>query len=52
MLGAFALVAAGATSLVSKTDLPTAALVLIGIVVCLVGWRLLVVARHREHSSD
>jgi hypothetical protein len=28
------------------------ALTLIGVVVCLAGWRMLVVARRREHSSD
>lgn len=52
MLGAFALVAAGAASVVDTVGLPMDALALIGIVACLAGWRVLVVARHREHSSD
>jgi hypothetical protein len=52
MLGAFALVAAGAVSQVGATHLPMDVLALIGIVACLAGWRVLVVARHREHSSD
>jgi hypothetical protein len=51
MLGAFALVAAGAASVVGTADLPMGVLVLIGIVTCLAGWRVLVVARHREHSD-
>ena len=52
MLGAFALVAAGAASAVVSADLPMDALMLIGIVVCLAGWRMLVIARCREHSFD
>jgi hypothetical protein len=52
MLGAFALVAAGAASQVARAALASAALMLIGVVVCLAGWRMLVVARHREHSFD
>lgn len=52
MLGAFALVAGGAASVVSDADLPMDALVLIGIGACLAGWRMLVVARRREHSTD
>jgi hypothetical protein len=28
------------------------ALVAAGVVLCLAGWRMVVVARHREHSSD
>jgi hypothetical protein len=51
MLGAFALVAAGAASIVS-VGLAMDALLLIGVVACLAGWWVLVVARHREHSSD
>lgn len=50
MLGAFALVAAGAVSVVAA-GLAMDALALIGIVACLAGWRVLVVARHREHSD-
>ena len=50
MLGAFALVAAGAVSQVGA-GLLMDVLALIGIVTCLAGWRVLVVARHREHSS-
>lgn len=52
MLGAFALVAAGAAAQVAHADLPTDALAAIGVVICLVGWRLLVVARRRERSPD
>jgi hypothetical protein len=52
MLGAFALVAAGAVSQVARAALAAAALMLIGVVVCLAGWRMLVVARRRMHSSD
>ena len=51
MLGAFALVAAGAVSVV-RAGLAMDALALIGTVTCLAGWRVLVVAGHREHSSD
>ena len=52
MLGAFALVAAGAESAVVSADLPMDTLMLIGIVMCLAGWRMLVIARRREHSFD
>jgi hypothetical protein len=52
MLGAFALVAAGAASVVGRSNLPLDLLMLIGIVMCLAGWRLLVIARRREHSTD
>ena len=53
MLGAFALVAAGAASAVVSADLPMDTLMLIGIVMCLAGWGMLVIARRRrEHSSD
>jgi hypothetical protein len=52
MLGAFALVASGAASVVNSADLPMDMLMLIGFVMCLAGWRMLVVARRREHSSD
>ncbi len=48
-LGAFALVASGAASVVGTADLPMDTLMLIGIVMCLAGWRMLVVARRREH---
>jgi hypothetical protein len=48
-LGAFALVAAGAAGVVSRASLPVDVLILIGIVMCLTGWRMLVVARRREH---
>jgi hypothetical protein len=51
MLGAFTLVAAGAVSQVPGAALLVEALALIGVVTCLAGWRVLVVARHREHSS-
>jgi hypothetical protein len=51
MLGAFALVAAGAVSQVHGAGLLMDVLALIGIVTCLAGWRVLVVARHRERSS-
>jgi hypothetical protein len=52
MLGAFALVGAGAASQVARAALAAAALTIIGVVVCLAGWRMLVVARRREPSSD
>jgi len=52
MLGAFALVAAGAVSQVRGAGLLMGVLALIGIVTCLAGWRVLVVARDREDSSD
>jgi hypothetical protein len=52
MLGAFALVAGGAATQVARAVPATAALILVGVVVCLAGWRMLVVARRREHSSD
>ena len=52
MLGAFALVAAGAASQVARAAPASAALMLIGVVVCLAGWRMLVVARRRAHSFD
>jgi hypothetical protein len=51
MLGAFALIAAGAVSQVRAAGLFMDVLALIGIVTCLAGWRVLVVARHREDSS-
>jgi hypothetical protein len=46
--GAFALVASAAASAVGSADLPMDTLMLVGIVLCLAGWRLLVVAR-RHH---
>jgi hypothetical protein len=49
MLGAFALVAAGAASVVVSAGLPMDTLMLIGVVMCLAGWRMLVIARRREH---
>jgi hypothetical protein len=52
MLGAFALIASGAATQVARAAAATAALILVGVVVCLAGWRMLVVARRREHSSD
>jgi len=52
LIGAFALVASGAASVVSSADLPMDALMLVGVVTCLAGWRMLVVARRRERSSD
>lgn len=52
MLGAFALVAAGAAAQVAHAALPTGALAVAGVVICLAGWRMLVVARRREHSPD
>lgn len=51
-LGAFALIAAGAASAVARTSLPMDSLMLIGIVLCLAGWRMLVTARRRgDHST-
>jgi len=47
-LGAFVLVAAGAASVVNSADLPMDTLMLVGVVICLAGWRMLVVARRRE----
>ena len=48
MLGAFALVAAGAAAEVGgEPSMDT--LTVIGIVTCLAGWRIVVVARRREH---
>jgi hypothetical protein len=52
MLGAFALVAGGAAIQVARAALATVALLVIGVAVCLAGWRMLVVARRREPSSD
>jgi hypothetical protein len=52
MLGAFALVGAGAVSQVAGAHLAVEALLVIGIAACLAGWRMLVVARRRERSSD
>jgi cadmium resistance protein CadD (predicted permease) len=52
MLGAFALIAAGAVSQIGGDHLPMEALLIVGVVVCLIGWRLLVVARHRDHPTD
>lgn len=52
ILGAFALVAAGAASAVSGADLPMDLLALVGILACLAGWRVMVVGRRREQSSD
>jgi Zn-dependent protease with chaperone function len=52
MLGAFALVATGAAVEVTRAALAAAALMLIGVAVCLAGCRMLVVARRRERSSD
>jgi hypothetical protein len=52
MLGAFALIAGGAATQVARAAAATAALILVGVVVCLAGWRMLVVARRREHSCD
>jgi Zn-dependent protease with chaperone function len=52
MLGAFALIAVGVAGQVARAALAVAALMLIGVVGCLAGWRMLVVARRREHSSD
>jgi hypothetical protein len=51
-LGAFALVAAGTATQVDHAGLAAAALTIIGVIGCLAGWRMLVVARRREHSSD
>jgi len=52
MLGAFALVAAGAASVVGNSNLPLDLLMLVGTIICLAGWRILVIARRREHTSD
>lgn len=52
MVGAFALVASGAASVVGNSSVPLDLLMLIGVVLCLAGWRMLVVGRRREHSSD
>jgi len=51
MLGAFALIAGGAASVVSNGDVPMDALMAVGVVACLVGWRMLVVARRRDRSA-
>jgi hypothetical protein len=51
MLGAFALVAVGAVGTVVSIGLLMGALLIIGIVMCLAGWRMLVIARRREHPS-
>jgi len=51
ILGGFALVAAGAVSQIAGAHLAVEALLVIGVVVCLAGWRLLVVARRRERSA-
>lgn len=51
MLGAFVLVAAGAVSQIHGDLVPTGALAVIGIVMCLAGWRMLAVGRRRERSS-
>src|ERR1700677_305861 len=50
MLGAFALVAAGTGSVVSNADLPTIALMVVGAVTCLAGWRTLIIARRQEQE--
>lgn len=50
-LGALVLVAAPAVGAAVSVDLLFGALV-IGIVICLAGWRMLVIARRRAHSSD
>jgi lipopolysaccharide export LptBFGC system permease protein LptF len=50
VLGAFALVAAGAATQVARAAPAAAVLMLVGVAVCLAGWRVLVVARRREHS--
>jgi 4-amino-4-deoxy-L-arabinose transferase-like glycosyltransferase len=52
MLGAFALVAAGAASVIGNSNLPLDLLMLVGTVMCLTGWRMLVIARRREHPSE
>lgn len=51
MLGAFALIAGSAISQVPGASLAMDVLVAVGIVVCLAGWRMLVVARRRERAS-
>ena len=51
MLGAFLLVAGGAALQVARAAPAAAGLLLAGVVGCLAGWRVLVVARRREHSS-
>jgi hypothetical protein len=50
-LGAFALVAAGTATQVDRAAVAAVALAFIGVVLCLAGWRMLVVAR-RERSAD
>ncbi len=50
VLGAFALVAGGAATQVPRAALAAAVLTLVGVAVCLAGWRVLVVTRRREHS--
>jgi threonine/homoserine/homoserine lactone efflux protein len=47
LFGAFALVAAGAASVANNADLPMDLLMVAGVVLCLAGWRLVVVARRR-----
>jgi len=50
--GAFILIGAGAATLVDRAAVAVAALTIIGVAACLAGWRMLVVARGRGHSSD
>lgn len=52
MVGAFALVASGAASAVGRTGLPMDVLMLVGLVLCLAGWRVLIVARRHDQSSE
>jgi hypothetical protein len=51
VIGAFALVAAGAATQVDRAAPAAAVLMLAGVAACLAGWRMLVVARRREHPS-
>jgi hypothetical protein len=51
MIGAFALIAAGAASVFSVTGLVTDLMTAAGAVACLAGWRVLVIARRRAQPA-
>lgn len=50
-LGAFVLVAGGAASVFGNANAPMDVLTVAGLILCLVGWRLLIVARRRERNT-
>ncbi len=52
MLGAFVLVAVGAAGSVVSIGLLMGTVAAIGVVMCLAGWRMLVIARRRQRSPD